>query len=370
MPLHHMPSRSFRKPGPLRGRGLAVIGSPPSGLEEAIEGFAVETHDGLIFTVKGLVHPAGGVFAYLRYVPDPAGPRTRGYTRYRRVYGFEEMEDALRGRTHLYVRRDPVLGIRTQFVPEGEIRVVHDPRRLLRRLLGEESVDPVQASALSLARLLASEPGVPGGALGVSGSILVGLHDPSSDVDLVVYGERESRAAHEALGRLLDDPASPLLRPGAAALASIHEAHRTDTPLSVTDFRRLQERKVNEGSVGERPFFVRFVKRSPEVGEVYGDPRFESLGPAVVRARVYDHGDAIFTPCRYLIDDVTLEGCVARDDLLEIVSFRGRFSDQARAGERVGARGGLERVVPRSRPDYCRLVVGSHPGDYLVSLPD
>ncbi|MEE4274289.1 MAG: hypothetical protein V2J16_00255, partial [Thermoleophilia bacterium] len=54
--------------------------------------------------------------------------------------------------------------------------------------------------------------------------------------------------------------------------------------------------------------------------------------------------------------------------LREIVSFRGRFADQAREGERVRARGTLERGLPRSGAPFARLVVGA-PGDYLLSLP-
>ncbi|GAB4244152.1 MAG: hypothetical protein Kow00122_00430 [Thermoleophilia bacterium] len=124
---------------------------------------------------------------------------------------------------------------------------------------------------------------------------------------------------------------------------------------------------MNEGYFAERPYFVRFVKRSDETGERYGDPRYESLGSALIRARVQDHREAIFTPCRYLVDEVTsLEGGPT-GDLREIVSFRGRFADQAKAGDWVLARGGLELVVPLRRSRFCRLVVGGQPGDYLMS---
>jgi len=54
-------------------------------------------------------------------------------------------------------------------------------------------------------------------------------------------------------------------------------------------------------------------------------------------------------------------------DLREVISFRGLFSDQARAGEWIQAKGSLERVIPRSAPVYYRLTVGGQVGDYLVS---
>ena len=45
---------------------------------EAVEGFAVETLEGLIFTVKGMVHPPHRLIAYLRFMPDAEGDRKRG----------------------------------------------------------------------------------------------------------------------------------------------------------------------------------------------------------------------------------------------------------------------------------------------------
>jgi len=63
----------------------------------------------------------------------------------------------------------------------------------------------------------------------------------------------------------------------------------------------------------------------------------------------------------------SLEGARA-DGLSEVVSFRGRFADQARAGRWVRAYGAVERVVWRERPATTRLVVGGRPGDYLLGL--
>jgi predicted nucleotidyltransferase len=104
------------------------------------------------------------------------------------------------------------------------------------------------------------------------------------------------------------------------------------------------------------------------VPERYGDPRYVPAGRALVEARVVDDRDALFTPCRYSIDDVkVLEGARV-DDLREVVSFRGRFADQARAGQRVRAYGAVEGVAWRDAPGTTRLVVGGRPGDYLLGL--
>jgi predicted nucleotidyltransferase len=334
----------------------------------AVEGAAVETEAGLIFTVKGIVHPPDRVVAYLRYVPDPRGERVRGGERYRRVYSVAEQEEALRVRHLSYRIDDPELGVPVDAVPWDEVARVYDPRERLRRLRGGGPDGGLAGKALALAESLREAAGVPPEALGLTGSLLFDLDASMSDIDLVVYGEAACHAVHAALARLFDDPASSLARPRAEELAAIHAVHREDTPLSAADFARLQAGKVNEGRFAGRPFFVRFVKLPGEVPERYGDPRFVPVGRALVEARVVDDRDALFTPCRYALDDVRFLEGTRRDDLREVVSFRGRFADQARAGGRLRACGSTERVVWRDGRVSTRLVVGGRPGDYLLGL--
>lgn len=343
-------------------------------MPELIEGFAVETRDALIFTVKGLLHPPERVIAYLRYLPEPAGERARDDVRYRRVYYFEEQEALLRTRYPIYLADDPVLGLRLQSVPRRRIRTVYDPRRYLAALRergpdDSPELDPLEEDALALTTLLQETADIPWADLGVSGSLMLGLHRPDSDLDLIVYGEATGRNVYQTLRDLLDETGTPLSRPNRLELAALHSEHRPDTPLPFDDFARLQRRKVNELRFRGRETFVRFVKYPGEIKERYGDRRFEPLGAATVRARVTDDHDAIFTPCRYIVEAAALLDSDSVADLREIVSFRGRFSDQARSGERIEARGSLERVEPRDGPAYHRLVVGGRAGDYLGWFP-
>ena len=334
----------------------------------AIEGAAVESRTGLIFTVKGVLHPSDAVVAYLRYVPDPRGERVRGGERYRRVYSIAEQEEALSERGLSYRTHDPELGVPVDSVPWHDVTRVYDPRRRLAQLRATGPAGPLEQDALTLSELLRDAAGASADSFGLTGSMLFDLHNASSDIDLVVYGEDSCRLVHSALGRLLDDPTSPVARPGGRQLAAIHAAHRKDTPLSAHDFARLQAQKVNEGSLAGRPYFARFVKLPNEVLESYGDPRFVALGRALLEARVADDADALFTPCRYAIDDVRTVDGAAADEVGEIVSFRGRFADQARSSQHVRALGTVERVVWRSGAETTRLVVGGQPGDYLLGL--
>ena len=261
-----------------------------------------------------------------------------------------------------------MLGVPVDAVPWDDVTRVYDPRERLRQLRDTGSDGALTEDALALAELLRHAAGVSGTALGLTGSLLFDLHAADSDIDLVVYGDGECRKVHAALTRLLGDPSSGLRRPRGEELAAIHAMHRAETPLSAADFARLQAGKVNEGRFAGRPYFVRFVKLAAEVPERYGDPRFAPAGRALVEARVADDRDALFTPCRYALRELRILEGPPVADLGEVVSFRGRFADQARAGQRVRARGALERVVWRERLETTRLVIGGRPGDFLLGL--
>jgi len=332
-----------------------------------LEGFAVETVEKLIFAVKGLVHPPDRLIAYVRYLPDSEGNRIREGLNYRRVYRFNEQHQIIHTQYPVYLHEEPAFGIRMQSVPVKRIQKVYDPRGRLKGICTCGPKDLLEKNALALVSLLAQTANVSLGNLGISGSLLYGLHHPTSDIDIVVYGETESRAVYRALRHLMgkqSDSVRPLDR---NQLMSLHASHRPEVPLTFADFACLQARKVNEFIFEEFQCFIMFVKWPDEWGERYADPAFEQLGSAKILARVKDDRDSIFTPCRYLIEDVIFLMGGPGSDLREIISFRGLFSDQARAGEWVLAKGSLERVIPQSAPVYYRLTVGGQVGDYLVS---
>ncbi len=333
-----------------------------------LEGFALETQDGLIFTVKGLIHPPQAVVAYLRYVPDAQGQRERHGVRYRRVYHFHEQVHILETRFPDYLFFDPVFGQQLQGVPRAHLRRIYDPRRQLAELRQRGPADAAEEAALHFCELLSREAGVPLSSLGVSGSVLLGLHTPASDLDVVVYGSGPARQVHRALRKLLSDPGSEVTPLDEAGLQALHSAHAADTGVPLADFIRLQQRKVNEGRYRGREYFIRFVKDAAEVGEEYGDRRYTPLGPACIQARVLGDEEALLTPCCYQVGEVRFLAGAPVSDLQEVTSYRGRFADQARIGEQVIAKGELERVTWRDGTTYHRLIVGGRQGDYLVAL--
>ncbi|RLC80323.1 MAG: hypothetical protein DRI61_06030 [Chloroflexi bacterium] len=336
------------------------------GMPDLAEGYYVESAEGLLFAVKGLIHPPGAVVAYLRYVPDPGGKRERRGIRYRRLYHFGEQEELLREKCPDCLFFDPVFGGTLQGVPRERIKQVYDPCLRLAELRQGKSLDGLEEKAVEFANLLAEKAGVSEECIGISGSILVNLHTSGSDIDLVVYGVENCRAVHGALRELMGEPDGEVRRLSGEELRALYATRSQDTPMSFEDFAWLEGRKVIPGKFRRCEYFIRFVKSPVEVEERYGDRRYISLGRAEIEATVADASEGIFTPCIYKIEDVRLvEGQRAAPLPVEIVSFRGRFCEQAEEGERVRARGKLERVISRGGEVHHRLLLG-RPGDFMT----
>jgi hypothetical protein len=283
------------------------------------------------------------------------------------VYHFNEQHQIIQTQYPAYLHDEPAFGICMQSVPVKRIRQVYDPRGRVADIYAHGPKDRLEENALALVRLLAQTANVPLEKLGISGSLLFELHHSKSDIDIVVYGGTEGRAVHQALRHLLDKPSESVRPLNRDQLIALHASHRPELPLAFADFARLQTHKVNEFFFKEFQCFIMFVKWPDQWGERYADPSFEQCGSAEIRARVKEDRDSIFTPCRYRVDNVVFLKGGPGSDLREIISFRGLFSDQARAGEWVLAKGSLERVIPQSAPVYYRLTVGGQVGDYLMS---
>jgi len=334
-------------------------------MHKAREGDFLETHDNLIFDAKGIVHPPDRVVAYLRYVPDEKGGRTRLGVRYRKVYGLSGREAFLRKNAPIYRYFDPVAHRRLQGVPVEKIKVLYEPKKKLQQLSARRSLDPMEEDALELVNLLKSAADLPSTKFGISGSLLVDLHDENSDIDLTVYGVRESRKVLEALKgsqckMLLD-------RYNETGIRRLYEARSMQDAMSFSTFLMHEKRKFLEGRFRRRDYFIRCIKDWNEIEEKYGDKYYYPSGSSIIRAVVDDDSENILTPCVYKVSRAKALSGIKRADPSQIVSFRGRFCEQAFQGERVQARGKLERVVSRNE-EWYRMVVGENPRDYLIKV--
>jgi predicted nucleotidyltransferase len=311
---------------------------------QAREGDFLETVESLIFDVKGVCNPPDRIISFVRYVPDSKGERQKEGKIYRKIYNLKERYQFLREFFPHYIYFDPIFQRELQGVPLKNIRKMYDPVQRLLQLLNAER-DTTEECAFQLVNIL----DIPMKRMGISGSILVGLHTENSDIDVMVYGEEFCFEAYNHLRTLREK--------------GVLQQFSTERAKEKAEFRwghsneflaKLEQKKVMHGLFQEREYFFRFLK-----GEYmrYGDVQYIPLHKAILKARIRDDTQSIFTPCCYTIGHSSIEG------ISKLVSLRGRFCEQAKKGDTIIARGTVEKVVTKDE-EYHQLVMGDF-GDYL-----
>lgn len=328
-----------------------------------IEGDYIETIEGLIFTVKGLFHPEGQVIAYLRYVPDVVGDRFHKGVRYRRVYDISKTTDFLERRYPQYVNRIEALSQTLQIVPRERIVEVHKPVDGL-RTIRTRSENELEKIVERFTSAISSESGVKIDLMGVTGSVLIGLATSSSDVDIIAYGEEAGRRVYNALKKLRErvDWISPY---DEKTVKKVVDARWGDTELELEKFKEIEILKVLHGYVTSRDYFVRLVKWPREVEP---EIRSKPIGKTRLRGFIVEAHDSIYTPCTYRVKDTVFIDTPFNYDVSELLSFRGKYTEQVMKDDYFEARGILEEVEYKNRTAH-RIILGGS-GDYLLPISD
>lgn len=334
---------------------------------KAREGDLIETNANLIFDVKGLVQPAHRIVAFIRYFPDEKGKRTREGRSFDKIYSLPKRYALLKDRFPEYLVYDPVFDETLCEVPVHSVRKHYKPVDKLEELRGSNGLDSLQRKALRFAELLKETAGIQWSALGISGSIMVGLHTPESDIDPVVYGSENCKKVYSALESMFKNEHESVKPYTQRDLKVLFDFRSKDTAIGFEDFLRTESRKVMQGKFNGTDYFTRFVKDWDEIDENYGDVQYKNIGNARVEARVVDDSESTFTPCTYEIESVKSLAGLRIECVKEIVSFRGRFCEEARRGETVVAQGKVERVTDRRKnEEHYRLLIGGKHSDYII----
>ena len=334
-------------------------------IEQLVEGFFLVTKEDLIFEVKGNVHPKERVIAYLRYVPCETGDRiAANEIRYRKIYSLSERELYLKENHPEYLWMDSVHGRILQSVRKPDIMFILDPVDRLRQFRDRGMhLTPLQKASVQLASLLVKNSQLSWDSIGVTGSQLSGLATLESDIDLVIYGEKEGLEFYKAFSENFDK--IPEISRYSGKMLDDHVAFRWGSISSKTKLREIEARKMLQGLYKNYEFFIRIVKKSHETGYKYSDFEFENLGLRSVHCKILDNSSSIFTPCEYGVK------CEELPNLTKLLSYRGRFTEHVRKGMIVEARGRLESVSTREKKDYfLQLVMGEDPNDILIPIKE
>jgi predicted nucleotidyltransferase len=186
--------------------------------------------------------------------------------------------------------------------------------------------------------------------MGVTGSLLIRAHTPSSDFDLVAYSRSHFSSARDIVQQCL----------ASGTVADLDDAawrdayRRRGCSLSYEEFLWHERRKGNKALFEGTKFDLTLVTADPAPSEI----RWHKLGPRTLQAVVADDSGAFDYPARYSLQHPEID---------EILVFTHTYVGQARRGETIEATGQIERSALGRR----RLLVGSSreaPGEYIRVL--
>jgi hypothetical protein len=292
----------------------------------------VEDADGWIYAVSTYDNnPEVG--CVLRYVPENNGDRlSQSGQRYRK-YDFEEAYARIAREKPAYaglVQRIPVMDLRRVLKPDYEI-------------------DRIAASHDRVRRLI-SLFDLPRGTIGCTGSLLCGLENESSDIDMVVYGRHWFSAQAQVRQGIAEgkiDGMSPEM------WRKVYEKRKPEISYEV--FVLHEQRKWNRGQI-EGTYFDILYTRSYDNLNGISTAKGETLGKETIEARVTDASLAFDNPAIYV---------VKHEEISRVLSFTHTYSGQALQGDIIEARGVVEQ-----HGSERWLIVGTTraaKGEYIVS---
>ena len=342
---------------PLKGRSLIV---------KPREGDLVQVDEKAIFSVKGLVHPPGRIIAFPRYILDKQGERKKKGFTYSKIYSMKQRYKVIINRYPQYLISDPVFDQELCEIPKADISHHYNPINFLRKLQRGDQKTKLEKDALHFIEFLQKRAGISLSTIGISGSILAQLTTPKSDIDPIIYGTANCIKVHKTLLTTSERGENVPKSYSVKELKDLHDFRSQDTNILFEDFVKTESRKVLQGKYRQRDFFIRCIKDWNEIKERYGETLFKEIGYAKIKAIISDDSEAIFTPCRYLLEDIQpLKGEYC-EEINEIISLRGRFCEQAKKGESVVAQGKVERLENQDGDISFRLLLGNYRSDFMV----
>ncbi|MFX1511515.1 MAG: nucleotidyltransferase domain-containing protein [Promethearchaeota archaeon] len=331
----------------------------------------LETVQGDFWTVVGNEHPKNKVIAFIKYKragqtkQNDNSQWTKDGVKYERAlpyYSASQVVKTFDALTADYVFFDEKTGINMSCVPHERIKRHYLPTLGLRQLQATptEDLDPLQSKLLDLVEELSSITYVPKEKFGVTGSILIALHNPNiSDLDLVVTGDDASYKIRESLKNEIKGENFSRIDSETYVKSTSRKAEVFDIPEEIATI--FTQRRWNYGVYQQTRFSIHPVKEKSSYS--YEDSSFSPLGEAKVLAEITDVGEALFYPPKWKIEikeilNSTKSANSFAMDLTELVSYEGFYLDVFNPGESVEITGKVEKVSEVHKEDSYRILVG------------
>ena len=288
----------------------------------------IETAEGLIFAVVAQGTEQGKVLCFLRYVKDDDGWK-KVSTVPANVFLAQYYPD--------YLHYSPTLDAHLHAVAIERIIKHHQPKQRLQQIMLSDQQDAIERDLFKLCELL-QQNGLDLSKVGITGSLLVGVQNPSSDIDLVCYGRAIFHQCRAITSELIAQEQLQALNDNDWQ----QSYQRRSCELSFADYVWHEKRKNNKAVINGRKFDLNFIDDSAR-SESRG---FQKCGAITLQCAVIDDIHAFDYPAVFKID---------HDEFDAIVSFTATYTGQAVKGETVEVSG----IVEQSSQGVKRIVVGS-----------
>ena len=292
----------------------------------------IVTDEDWIFAVADYNHEEG-IRSILRYVPDPRG--SRGTHKKYRKYDFDDSFQFMRSNRPEWVKDVHV-------VPWDHVKKILSPNARLPFLI--KNNQKVRKIVDTLKKSVALDK------MGVTGSLLAGLQNDSSDIDFIVYGSSWFIARDIiAKAKKEKDPITEI------SDRMWHEIYNKRKPeLSFEEFLVHETRKGNRGMVDGTYFDLLYVR---DWEDIVPFTRGIDTGTATIEAKVANADFSFDSPAIYKIE---------HPEISYVLSYTHTYAGQALVGEVIEALGMVE-----VQGDMKRLVVGTTrepKGEWIRSL--
>ncbi len=327
----------------------------------------IRTPEDYFFCIVGELHPKDRAISYLRYSPSIKGSwsfKGQRYVRAMPTYSIPNLLrniDNLKKKNPIYVFYSDIFSVEISAVPRNRIKEHYIPQFKMSKLSTMGSLDPLQHRAVELVRYLSNIANIAFEEFGITGSILIDLHNPSfSDIDLTVSKGENGFKLKKMLPLLYESKSEPVNCVPKPVLQKWYNEKIHTHHMYEEEVRAIEKRQWNYGAFKGTIFSIHTVRTISEITERYGNRHFHPRGIVTGTATISDISESLFNPHIYKVENFQAEEGLNPEDIREIVTYSGFYGGIYEEGEEVSAHGKLEYVEDTTKGDnYHRLIVGS-----------
>ncbi|MBY9018594.1 MAG: hypothetical protein KGD66_07165 [Candidatus Lokiarchaeota archaeon] len=337
-----------------------------------IEGDYVETKkDHLFFDVKGLHHPNDRKICFLRFIPDVEGDRVRNGIRYTKIYNLEHRYSIINEKYPQYSFFSQEMDMNLQCVKNEDIKKIYSPRDYYKMVSSKQDLTKIEKISKELCNLFVEFGAIPENLIGITGSPMVGLNTKKSDIDIILYGTQTSLQFQEKIQNIFKKY-THIRKYNLDEYKKHYDWRVGGSDISFQDFLKSEQRKLHQGIYQGVEFFIRYIKSPRDWEGDYHDYQYKNMGRISLIAEIIDSTDSIFTPCSYKIKcSKVLESDANINNRMNVItqinSYRGRFCEQAKDGEKFLVKGKIEKVTYRDS-EFYRILLTDQTLDKMIII--